>query len=107
MVPHQGSTVGRDDSPVVFRQKLLGENRSVRRGVVMVKQPGLFSPKFGARSSHVFKQSPLNIAVETEIHSLAYWDLCFALTQLLYRWQHQFRIFWIPPRMCKIFVTQL
>jgi hypothetical protein len=36
-----------DDSHLVFRQKLLGENGSVRRGVVMVKQPGLLSPKFG------------------------------------------------------------
>jgi hypothetical protein len=34
----------------IFRQKLLGEDGSVRRVVVMVKQPGLFSPKFGATS---------------------------------------------------------
>jgi hypothetical protein len=44
-----------DDSRLVFRQKLLGEDGSVRRGVVMVKQPGLFSPKFGATSSHETK----------------------------------------------------
>jgi hypothetical protein len=43
-----------DDNHFVFRQKLLGEDGSVSRGVVMVKQPGLFSPKFGATSSHVF-----------------------------------------------------
>jgi hypothetical protein len=60
-----------DDSHVVFRQKLLREDRSVRRGVVMVKQPGLFLPKFGATSSHVFMQSPQNVAAETGIHSLA------------------------------------
>jgi hypothetical protein len=36
----------------------------VRRGAVMVKQPGLFSPTFGATSSHVFTQSPQNVAVE-------------------------------------------
>jgi hypothetical protein len=36
------------DSHSVFRQKLLGDDGSVRGGVVMVKQPGLFSPKFGA-----------------------------------------------------------
>jgi hypothetical protein len=46
-----------DDSHFVFRQKLLGEDGSVRRGVVMVKQPDLFSPKFGATSSYVFTQS--------------------------------------------------
>jgi hypothetical protein len=39
-----------DDRNFVFRQKLLGEGGSVRRGVVMVKQPGLLSPKFGATS---------------------------------------------------------
>ena len=62
-----------DDSDFVFRQKLLGEDGSVRRGVVMVKQPGLFSPKFGAMSSHVLTQSPQNVEVEPGIYSLACW----------------------------------
>jgi hypothetical protein len=97
-VPNQGRTVVVDGSHFVFRQKLLGEDGSVRRGVVMVKQPGLFSPKFGPTSSHVFTQSPHNVAVEPEIHSLACWDRCFALPQLLYRWRHQSGIFWIQPR---------
>jgi hypothetical protein len=87
-----------DDSHFVYRQKVLGENRSVILGTVMVKQPSLFSPKFGATSSHVFTQSPQNVTVEPGIHSLACWDRCFALPQLLYRWRHQFRIFWIPHR---------
>jgi hypothetical protein len=56
-----------DDSHFVFRQKLLGVDGSVRRGVVLVKQPCLFSPKFGATSSHVFTQSPQNFAVEPGI----------------------------------------
>jgi hypothetical protein len=86
-----------------FRQKLLGENGSVRRGVVMVKQPGLFSPNFGATSSYVFTQSPKNVAVEPGIHSLACWDRCFALPQLLYGWRHQSVIFWIPPRILVTF----
>jgi hypothetical protein len=79
---------------------MLGEDRSVRRWVVMVKQPGLFSLKVGATSSHVFTQSPQNIAVEPRIPSLACWNRCFALPQLLYRWLNQSGIFWIPPRMC-------
>jgi hypothetical protein len=49
---------GGGDSHFIFRQKLLGEDGSVRQVVFMVKQPGLFSPKFGATSSHVFTQSP-------------------------------------------------
>jgi hypothetical protein len=53
-----------DDSNFVLGQKLLGEDGSVRRGVVVVKLPGLFSPKLGAASSHVFTQSPQNIALE-------------------------------------------
>jgi hypothetical protein len=88
-----------DDSHFVFCQKLLGEDGIVRRSIVMVKQPGLFSPKFGGTSSHVFKQSLQNVAVEPGIHSLAWWDSFFVLPQLLHRWRHQFRMFWIPPRI--------
>jgi hypothetical protein len=80
------------------RRKLLGEDGSVRWGVVKVKQPGLFSPKFGATCSHAFTQSPQKFAVEPGIHSLACLDRCFALPQLLYRWWHQSGIFWIPHR---------
>jgi hypothetical protein len=87
-----------DDSHLVFRQKLLGKYGSVRGGVVKVKEPGPFSPNFGATSSYVFTQSPQNVAVEPGINSLACWDRCFALPQLLYRWRHQSGIFWIPPR---------
>ena len=64
--------VGANNS-FVFRQKLVGEDGSVKRGDVMVKQPGLFSPKVGAMSSHFFTQSPQNFAVEPGIHSLARW----------------------------------
>jgi hypothetical protein len=87
------------DRQFVFRQKLLGEDGNVRRGAVVVKQSGLFSPKFGATSSQVFTQSLQNVAVERGIHNLACWDRCFALSQLLYRWRHQSGIFWIPPRV--------
>ena len=66
-----------DDSHFVFHQKLLSEDGSVRQGVVMVKQPGLFSLKFGVMSSHVFTQSLQNVAVEPGIHSLACWDKFF------------------------------
>ena len=62
-----------DDSHFVFRQKQLGEDESVRLGVVMVKQPDVLSPKFGATFSHVFTQSLQNVAVEPGIHSLACW----------------------------------
>jgi len=66
-----------DDSHFVFRQKLLGEDGSVRQGVVMVKQPGLFSPKLEVMSSRVFMRSPQNVAVEPRIHILACWDKFF------------------------------
>jgi hypothetical protein len=88
-----------DDRHFLFRQKEIGENGSVRRDVAMVKQPGLFSPKFGATSSHVFTQPPQNVTVELGIHSLAFWDRCFALPQLLYRWRHQLGVFLVPPRI--------
>jgi len=43
----------------------------------MVKQPGLFSPKFGATFSHVSLHLPQNITVEAGIHILACWDNFF------------------------------
>jgi len=70
-VPNQGSMVGEGDSSFVLRQELLGEDRSVIRGVVMVKQPGLFLQKFGATSSHILTHSLQNVAVEPGIHSSA------------------------------------
>ena len=69
--------MGGGKSNFVFRQKLVGEDGSVRRGVVMVKQPGLFSSKLGVMSSHFFTQSPQNVLVEPGIHSSACWDKCF------------------------------
>ena len=65
-----------DNSNFVFHQKLVGEDGSVRRGTVMVKQPGLFSPKLGVVFA-VYMQSPQNFTVEPGIHSLACWDKFF------------------------------
>jgi len=74
--------VGGGDSSFVLRQKLLGEDRSVIRGVVMVKQPGLFLQKFGATSSHILTHSLQNVAVEPGIHSSACWDKFFEYNPL-------------------------
>jgi hypothetical protein len=93
---NSGSTVVGDDSHFLFRQKHLDEDGSVRRGVVMVKQPIVFSSNFVASSSHVFTHSSQNVAVEPDFHSLACWDKLFVLPQLLHRWRHQYGIFWIP-----------
>ena len=71
-----------DNSNFVFRQKLVGEDRSVRRGNVMVKQPGLFSPKLWAMSSHFFTQSLKSFAAESGIHSSACWDKFFVQNPL-------------------------
>ena len=76
-MPNQWSTVGGDNSNFVFRQKLLGEDGGVGRCVVLMKQPGLFSPKLGTMTSHFFTQSPQNFALEPGIHSLACWDKFF------------------------------
>jgi hypothetical protein len=38
------------------------------------------------------------VTVDPGIRSLACWNRCFALPQLLYRWRHQSGTFWIPPR---------
>jgi hypothetical protein len=47
----------RKESHAVFGQKVTGEEGSVRL-VVMMQKPVLLSPKFGAKSSHIFTQSP-------------------------------------------------
>jgi hypothetical protein len=54
-VPNQGVMVGGGKSHFVFRQKLLGENGTVRRRVVMVKH------KLGCDTVHAqfFLQNPL------------------------------------------------
>ena len=43
-----------DNSNFVFRQKLVGVDGSVRRDVVMVRQPGLFSTKLGGDDFALF-----------------------------------------------------
>jgi hypothetical protein len=48
--------VGGDDSHVTFSKKIPWWKGSVRRRFVVMKQPVLLSPKFGAMSSHIFTQ---------------------------------------------------
>ena len=88
-----------DNSNFVFRQKLVGEDSSVRRCVVMVTQPGLFSPKLGTMSSQFFTQSPQNFAVEPGIHSLVCWDKFFmhSLLDVKESDDHALEIAFHPP----------
>jgi hypothetical protein len=55
--PRQMSRVNGGDSHVVFDQKFPDENESVRRCIVVMKQPGLLLPKFRAKSLNTFMQS--------------------------------------------------
>jgi hypothetical protein len=55
-----------DDSHFVCGQKRLGTDGSVRKSIIMVMQPDLFSPKFVATSSQVFTQSSQNFEVHPE-----------------------------------------
>jgi hypothetical protein len=50
-----------DDSYVVLGKRFHGEKGSVRRWVVVMQLPVLLPPKFGAKSSHIFTQSPQNV----------------------------------------------
>jgi hypothetical protein len=54
----QKSSVAGDESHVFFGKKFPGEKGSVGRCVVVMQQPVLLSSKFGAKSSHIFTQSP-------------------------------------------------
>jgi hypothetical protein len=48
----------REKSHVVFGHKFPGEKGNVRGCVAVIQQPVLLLPKFRAKSSHIFKQSP-------------------------------------------------
>jgi hypothetical protein len=50
-----------NDTYIVFGKKFPGENGSVRLCVVMMQQPVLPLPKFGAKSSHIFTDMALNV----------------------------------------------
>jgi hypothetical protein len=52
------STGHHHDSHIVFVKKFPGEKGSVRRNVVVMQQPVVLSPNFGAKSSHISTQSP-------------------------------------------------
>jgi hypothetical protein len=60
-----------------FGQKFPGEKGSVRWCVVMMQQPVLLSPNFGAKSLHIFMQSPYNVTFVRGIDCLAYQDKFF------------------------------
>jgi hypothetical protein len=80
-LPNQGIRLVGGWQPFVFCHQVLGEDESEGRGVIMVKQPGLFSPKFGATSSHISTQSSQNVAVEFTVwpagsNSLCYHNCC-------------------------------
>jgi hypothetical protein len=70
-----------DDSHV-FGQQFPAENGSVRRCTVVTQQPVLLSPKFGAKPSHIFMQSPQNVTVVCGIDCLAFRDEIFVYNPL-------------------------
>jgi hypothetical protein len=45
------------DSHIVFSEEFHDEKGSVRRYVVVMQQPVLLSPTFGAKSSQIFTKS--------------------------------------------------
>jgi hypothetical protein len=63
--------VGGDDSHIVFGQKFPGEKVNVKQCDIVMQQPVRLSPKFGAKSSYIFTQSPLNVAMVCGIDCLA------------------------------------
>jgi hypothetical protein len=65
------------ESNFLSGQEFSGENGSVRRCVVVMKQPVFLSPKFAAKSSHNFTQSPLNVTVVCGIECLVFQDVFF------------------------------
>jgi hypothetical protein len=73
----QKSRVGGGRKSLYFGQKLPGVKGSVRRCIVVMQQPVLFSPKFEVKSLHIFTQSPENVTVVCEVYCLACQDELF------------------------------
>jgi hypothetical protein len=63
-------------------KKFPGEKGHVRRWVVVMQQPVLLKPKFGAKSSRIFSQSPQNVTAICGIYYLAWQDEFFAKSPL-------------------------
>jgi hypothetical protein len=53
----QKSRVGGGRQSRCFSSKFPGEKGSVKECVVVMQQPVILSPKFGAKFSHTFRQS--------------------------------------------------
>jgi hypothetical protein len=53
----QKSKVGGDDSHIAFGKQFRGAKGSLRLRVVVMEHSFLLSPKFGAKSVHIFTQS--------------------------------------------------
>jgi hypothetical protein len=47
-----------DESHFVYGENFPGETESMRQCVVVTQEPVLLSPELGAKSSHIFTQSP-------------------------------------------------
>jgi hypothetical protein len=88
-VPNQGSTVGGGWQPLCDSPE--NAMRKCETGRCHGEASRSVLAKFGNTSSHVFTQLPQNVAVEPGINSLAFWERCFALPQLLYRWREPVR----------------
>jgi hypothetical protein len=59
-----------------------GEKVRMRRCVVVMQQSVLLSPKFGAKSSHIFTQLPQNFTAVRGIDCLACQDELFVNSSL-------------------------
>jgi hypothetical protein len=64
---HKSTVVG-NNSHVAFGERFPCGKGSVRLCVVLMHQLVLFSPKFGAKSSHIFTLSPYNVTVLCRIY---------------------------------------
>jgi hypothetical protein len=97
-VPTYWSTLGGGWLPLCISPETAGWGRKCERGRCHGEAARSVLAKVRGHVFARYRQSPQNVAVEPGIHSLAWWNCCFALPQLLYRWRHQSGIFWIPPR---------
>jgi hypothetical protein len=73
----QKSKVGGDDSHIAFGKQFRGVKGSLRLCVFVLEHSVLLSPKFGARSVHIFTQSVWNLTLVCGTDCLACQDEFF------------------------------
>jgi hypothetical protein len=101
-VPNHGSTVGGGWQLFNVLPETAGRGQKCETGHCHSEATRSVLAKVQGDIFACFHAVAAKVTVEPRIHSLAFWYKFFVLPQLLYKWRHHSRIFWIPPHVCLV-----